>query len=207
MGSVVADAMRRKAMTLLAAVAVALVAAGGASAAVIDDPAESALENESDGGDTEVGVCVVGVDSPCNGEDAEKPPATDDNHSEEGQMWIPEDQNRDGEIDERFGGEDSADVVHENGTGERGWDIHPTPHNGSEIGEDSDGEDSQILLPEDQNRDGQIDERFGGGESDGESNQIWIPEDQNRDGLIDERFTEDSRTVLGVLLPGLFGLF
>jgi hypothetical protein len=185
--------MRRKVLTLCAAVAVALLAAGGASAADLSHAEELAPENENDSG-AEAGICVVGVDSPCSGEEAET--RTDgqiaDNGSEkDGQMWIPEDQNRDGEIDNRFGCEPVT---------------HPTPQSGDEISPDSANEtEGQILLPEDQNHDGKIDERFGGSESD--ETQIMLPEDQNRDGEIDDRFTETPLNLLGGFLTSVFGLF
>lgn len=192
MGAVAATAMRRKAITLLAAVSVVLVAFGGAATAAHSQPAELDPANESAEGDADVGICVVGVDSPCNGEQAEEIDGEPANDSEE-KMWIPEDQNRDGEIDERFTGNDSdGDCLN---------------------GDDPAERDPQILLPEDQNHDGEIDERFTDEESDGDElqggnvsdgdGQLWIPEDQNRDGEIDDRFTGE---ISGVL-SGLLALF
>ncbi|MFC6765416.1 hypothetical protein [Natrinema soli] len=64
-------------------------------------------ETDSDADDGDVGICLVGVDSPCN--EAPNDGPADGNKSvetgqsnEEEQIWIPEDQNRDGEIDDRF---------------------------------------------------------------------------------------------------------
>jgi hypothetical protein len=140
MAAVAAVAMRRKAFTLLAAVAVVLVAIGGASAAELTHAEE--LAPEEDRGDREVGICVVGADSPCNGEETDGEQIAT-NNSEENKMWIPEDQNRDGEIDDRFAGDSSK-----------------------ELNGDDDSEESQIWIPEDQNRDGEIDDRFLGNSPD-----------------------------------------
>ncbi|WP_436901500.1 hypothetical protein [Halovenus halobia] len=200
--------MRAKIVALLTAVAVIALTAGGAAALPADE-----LAPEDDTENATVGICVVGVDSPCNGDAADG--STGDqvgsNDSDDGQLWIPEDQNRDGEIDERFRGED----------------------NGTEIGDGEDTEDKQILLPEDQNHDGEIDEQFRGdtGAEEGDSEhrhadaddhrhdntdekhehgtaedgQLWIPEDQNRDGEIDERF-RGVPEFLNELFATLFGL-
>lgn len=195
--------MKSKAITLLAVVAVALFAAGGASAAALSDSAELAPENESDGEDATVGICVVGADSPCNGEGAEELPSkdTERNDSEDGQILLPEDQNHDGEIDERFTGENGSDeAVHPDPIGEPIDHTHPTRHTGEES--------------DDKGSDGAIDHthptRHTGEESDDGSSdgmEFWIPEDQNRDGQIDDRFTEDAREIAGALLSGLLGLF
>ena len=144
MGSVAPIAMRRKAFTLLAVAAVVLVAAGGASAANLTQAEELAPKDDSgQGGDADVGVCVVGADSPCNGEDAKEAAGeqTDGNDSDDNEMWIPEDQNRDGEIDDRFTGNDESKELD---------------------GENESTDDHQIWIPEDQNRDGEIDDRFTG---------------------------------------------
>jgi hypothetical protein len=145
------------------ALAVTCVAVGGVAAAdrpQTAEPIHPTPQEPADGGD--MGVCVVGADSPCNGASAD------------------------------------------NGTAP----THPTPINDSERLGDGDGENEQILLPEDQNRDGDIDERFGGdgeqtnsdagtelGSGETDDSQLWIPEDQNRDGEIDDRF-------LGAFTPG-----
>lgn len=189
--------MRSEAITLLAVVAVALVAAGGASAAALSDSTELAPENETNGEDATVGVCVVGTDSPCNGDGAEELPSKDTESDEsdgpDGQILLPEDQNHDGEIDERFIGENESD--------DPDWRTHPTPHEGGEIGEnDSDG---PVWNTHPTPHEGH--EIGDDGSSDG--TEIWIPEDQNRDGEIDDRFTEDAREVAGALLSGLLGLF
>lgn len=140
--------MVRKTVPLLMALAVSLVAVGGVAAQSPTPPAT----NETQSAD--VGVCVVGTDSPCNDDSAEDGNhSTDeraeriggDSDSDDGQMWIPEDQNRDGEIDERF--RDSQSNA-EQSTGEKI--------------DSSDGDETQIWIPEDQNRDGEIDQRFQG---------------------------------------------
>ncbi|MXR51066.1 hypothetical protein GRX03_05525 [Halovenus sp. WSH3] len=162
--------MRRKAVTLLAAVAVAFVAVGGVAAADHSAPAELAPEDEnSTGGDVEVGVCVVGVDSPCNGERAEEfgDDSSETNDSER-KMWIPEDQNRDGEIDDRFVGDGDSEESGDNAN-ESTRIVHPTPGTDDPVRED------------------------GGAE-------MWIPEDQNRDGEIDDRFLPNSPDPLGGVL-------
>jgi len=95
--------MRAKLVALLAAIAVIALAASGATALPED---ELAPENETD--EPTAGVCVVGVDSPCNGDAAEEMPGPQpvENDSGDEQVRIPEDQNGDGEIDERFRGDD-----------------------------------------------------------------------------------------------------
>ena len=98
--------MKAKLVALCAAVAVIALTASGATA--VSD-SELAPDNETN--NTAVGICVVGVDSPCNGDDADESlgdelRGDDANETDSGdrKMWIPEDQNRDGEIDDRFGG-------------------------------------------------------------------------------------------------------
>lgn len=196
--------MSAKTVALLTAVAVIALTASGAAALP-----EEELAPEDDTENATVGICVVGVDSPCNGDTADESAGdqTGSNDSDDGTIWLPEDQNRDGEIDERFRGED----------------------NGTQIG-DGDATDKQILLPEDQNHDGKIDERFRGdagvqegnsehGDADDEhrhgntdeehghadDGQLWIPEYQNRDGEIDERF-RGVPTFLETLFTALLGL-
>ncbi|WP_336326099.1 hypothetical protein [Halovenus sp. HT40] len=198
--------MKSKAITLLAVVAVALFAAGGASAAALSDSTELAPENESDGGDATVGVCVVGADSPCNGEGAEELPSKDTESNEsdgpDGQILLPEDQNRDGEIDERFTGENGSDeAVHPDPISEPIDHTHPTRHTGEES--DDKGTDGAIDHTHPTPHTGE--EIGDDGSSDGV--EVWIPEDQNRDGQIDDRFTEDAREIAGALLSGLLGLF
>jgi len=111
--------MRRILLATLAALTVLLAAAGGVTAMdlgdtteLTDDPdpaGEPIAENDSaDDDEAEVGICVVGVDSPCNGENASAGAEIGDNSSEDGEMWIPEDQDRDGEIDDRFEGDDNS---------------------------------------------------------------------------------------------------
>lgn len=183
--------MRPKAITLLAVVAVALVAAGGASAAALSDSTELAPENESDGEDATVGVCVVGTDSPCNGEGAEELPSKDTESNES-----------DGQIDERFGGENGSDeAVHPDPIGEPIDHTHPTRHSGEES--DDWGTDGAIDYTHPTRQTGE--EIGDDGSSDGM--EVWIPEDQNCDGQIDDRFAEGAREVAGALLSGLLSLF
>ncbi len=199
--------MSAKTVALLTAVAVIALTASGAAALP-----EEELAPEDDTENATVGICVVGVDSPCNGDTADESAGdqTGSNESDDGTVWLPEDQNRDGEIDERFRGED----------------------NGTQIGDGEDTEEKQILLPEDQNHDGKIDERFHGDTSaeegnsehghadsgeehrhgntdeehaDADDGQLWIPEDQNRDGEVDERF-RGVPTFLETLFTALLGL-
>lgn len=175
--------MVRKLLPLLAALAVLLVAAGGVAAAsdiggsdeLTDNDAEGADDNAGHGNDeaddtsdAEVGICVVGVDSPCNGDsrtNADQETATGEKTSEgDGQMWIPEDQNRDGQIDDRF---KDDEAVH-SGKAEAGICVvgADSPCNGDEgsaSGEIETGtpaENDQIWIPEDQSHDGQIDDQF-----------------------------------------------
>ena len=100
--------MRAKTVALCAAIVAVALTAASAAALPAD---ELAPENESE--NRTVGVCVVGADSPCNGDDASDATegthgstdeTTDNGSAHDGKMWIPEDQNRDGEIDERFRG-------------------------------------------------------------------------------------------------------
>jgi hypothetical protein len=212
--------MRRTIVMLLAAFAVLAVAAGGVTAAdVTDEPAEltpaddTPSEVQADDGDDE----NTPATHPTPHTDESKLDDGDKNDSD-GRMWIPEDQNRDGEIDDRFKGNDSDDEA-DVGVCMIGVD---SPCNGEdvdgddgkEIGENDSEGDDKMWIPEDQNRDGEIDERFKGNDSDGEEigdddsdeqNQIWIPEDQNRDGEIDDRFRGGS--FVGNLLSAVFGLF
>ncbi|MFC7134623.1 MULTISPECIES: hypothetical protein [Salinibaculum] len=112
--------MVRKALPLLMALAVSLVAVGGAAAA-----GGTAIQTNDSSSDGQMGICVVGADSPCNDEstDGDDTPPThptpangsdelgEGDDSDENQMWIPEDQNRDGEIDERFLGGGLSDLA------------------------------------------------------------------------------------------------
>lgn len=148
--------MVQKTLPLLAVLAVSLAAVGGVAAAD-----GTAIQTDETNGSTDdspdMGVCVVGADSPCNDEstDGDAEPAThptplngsdelgDGTDGAEHQMGIPEDQNDDGEIDEPFRGDD-----------------HERAEN--HIGGDDTDEDGRLWIPEDQNRDGEIDDRFGG---------------------------------------------
>jgi hypothetical protein len=161
--------MRRTVLPLLSVLALLLVAVGGAAGAGTTTPP----------GGADVGVCVVGADSPCN--DAGEPQAThptpangsadapenatligdDTDDSEDSRIWIPEDRNRDGEIDERFHGDPAGDRIG--------------------AGEDAD--------------------RVGaGGDADG-THRVWIPEDRDHDGRIDDRFVGTVEPVLGLAEP------
>lgn len=141
--------MRLNLVALFVAVAVIALTASGAAAVPEDGLAP---ENETD--NATVGICVVGVDSPCNGDNADDS-AGDRVGSDDpdgGEMWIPEDQTHDGEIDERFRGDSTAEE-------------HESEHTHGNTDDDHShcmNEKPQILLPGDQNRDDQVDERFGG---------------------------------------------
>lgn len=150
----------RRMLPLLAVLAVSLAAVGGVAAADGAIQTES-TPNETSGDGPDMGICVVGADSPCNDESTDgdetapthPTPQNDSERIDDGdadddsQIRIPEDQNRDGEIDERFKGDAPADAGETEET-----------HIGSD-----DGEDRQVWIPEDQNHDGEIDDRFGGG--------------------------------------------
>jgi hypothetical protein len=192
MGDVGENAMRRTLLPLLTVFALLLVAAGGAAAGdagtTITDDTPDATPSEGD-----VGICVVGADSPCNDAPDDGENATDgtestdgerigdDDGADDGQMRIPEDRNGDGEIDEQFQGDrDGNGTLHTLPADTDTPATHPTPMNDStEIGSDS----------------GERDE-----------GQMWIPEDQNRDGEIDDRF-RDSVGPLAALLSPLLGAF
>jgi hypothetical protein len=190
--------MQRTVLALLAALAVMLVAVGGAAAiergtAISDDQPDNTTDDGAD-----VGVCVVGADSPCNdasdngteriGDDtapradkgSERIGSNDSNES--GQIWIPEDQNRDGEIDDRFTGDDekSADA----GVCVVGAD---SPCN--DAGSDGAGD------------------RIGSDTGSDETSRIWIPEDQNRDGEIDDHFLGDRANSLWQFALGFISQF
>jgi hypothetical protein len=119
--------MQRTLLTLLAALALLLVAAGGVAAvdsgtAIGDDHSDNTTDDDAD-----VGVCVVGADSPCNDAPEKRSEQAGDGESdrigdgetdhvgsnngstETSRIWLPEDQNRDGMIDDRFRG---ANVPH-----------------------------------------------------------------------------------------------
>ena len=181
--------MRRTLIPLLTVFALLLVAAGGAAAAG-DAGTTSTAENATDGGD--VGICLVGADSPCNGAPADGS-ANDtaagdgdrlgeDTDSEDGRLWIPEDRDRDGEIDEEFQGDRGGNgTLHILPTHTDRPATHPTPTNDTtDIGTD----------------DGQS----------GDDTQIWIPEDRNRDGEIDDRFTATVGPFADIVLPFLHAL-
>lgn len=107
--------MRRKLLSLLSVFALLLVAAGGAAAAGdagtnISTPPEQTADSGID-----AGICLAGADSPCNDAPADDPSADGELHErntsdEDGKMHIPEDQNRDGAIDDRFGGDAVAEL-------------------------------------------------------------------------------------------------
>jgi hypothetical protein len=185
--------MRRTLLSLCAALAVLSVAVGGAHAAGITDTTTPSSD-DGDGGD--VGICLVGADSPCNdaedtsgdasdSEDANESEAIDGEDSEDGQMWIPEDQNRDGDIDDRFKGNDSDRI---------------------ESGTDSETEAGICLVGADSPCNGDSGgDQIGTGDDAGNSDeQIWIPEDQNRDGQIDDRFRSDEVAAAFQLIFSVF---
>jgi hypothetical protein len=222
MGVVGVSAMRRKLLPLLTVFALLLVAAGGAAAAgdastTIPDDTPDATPAE--GGD--VGICVVGADSPCNDAPADGENATDANESadgerigddddaNDGEMRIPEDRNGDGEIDERFrgdenpsAGDESSDAEEESGSDDAGICLvgADSPCNDATDGSDADnGTDATHPTPSDG-------EHIGSDSGGSDEGQMWIPEDQNRDGEIDDRFL-DSAGPLASLLPPLLGAF
>lgn len=133
--------MRRKIVPLLSVLVLLLVATGGVAAA---DDAGTAVDPTLDAVDSDdTGICLVGVDSPCND-------APSDDTSDDDQIGIPEDQDGDGEIDDRFrGGDDEADV----GICLVGVD---SPCNGDATGA-SDDEGTGVL--DDQDRDGSVADR------------------------------------------------
>jgi hypothetical protein len=173
--------MQRTVLALLAALAVMLVAVGGAAAiesgtAISDDQPDNTTDDGAD-----VGVCVVGADSPCNdasNERSEQIGDTDqradegseqigENDSDENsQIWIPEDQNRDGEIDDRFTGDDETSA-------DAGICVVGADSPCNDAGSDDAGD------------------RIGSDTGSDETSRIWIPEDQNHDGEIDDRFLGD----------------
>jgi hypothetical protein len=203
--------MRRKLIPLLTVFALLLVAVGGAAATGDASTTTTPDATPTEGGD--VGICVVGADSPCNDAPDDAENATDANEStdgerigddddaDDGQMRIPEDQDGDGEIDDRFRGDGNPSAGDESSDdagicvvgadspcndASSGSDAdnatdatHPTPSDGEHIGSDSGGSDE---------------------------GQMWIPEDQNRDGEIDDRFL-DSAGPLADLLSPLLGAF
>ncbi len=187
--------MRRTLLSLCAALAVLSVAVGGAYAAGPMDTTTPSTDDD-DGGD--VGICMVGADSPCNGPaaengttDATHPTPVNDSTADDGndsdeqpQILLPEDQNRDGEIDDRFRGNDSKT---EAGICVVGAD---SPCNGPEHTDNQSGsEDGERI-----------------GSDDDEEGQLWIPEDQNRDGEIDDRFRNDSVAAVVYTTLSVFGL-
>lgn len=86
--------MRRKLLPLLSVFALLLVAVGGVAAA---GHAGTDVDSIAD---DDVGICPVGADSPCN--DA----ADDRKAGDDDQVFLPEDRDGDGEIDDRFRGDD-----------------------------------------------------------------------------------------------------
>ena len=166
---------------LVTAVAVLAVAVGGVSAGVSSSEApetddttngeeiepeesEDVDDETTDSGEVshadeaEAGICVVGADSPCNGESADGERIGND--SDDGkQIMIPEDQNRDGEIDDRFTNDENADV----GVCIIGADsaCNSDDKEDGKVGAGG-ADEEQIMVPEDQNRDGEIDDRFIG---------------------------------------------
>jgi hypothetical protein len=173
--------MQRKITPLLTALALVVVAAGGVAAA---DTSTSIGTPSNDTGDADVGICLVGADSPCN--DTPDEPDTGDriganDSDDEHSVWIPEDRNRDGEIDDRFRG--GTDREAEAGVCLVGAD---SPCNDGPGGDHSD-------------------ERTGDGP--GEERRMWIPEDRNRDGEIDHRFLGEGADVFEALFDFSTGLF
>ncbi|SNZ12436.1 hypothetical protein SAMN06269185_1732 [Natronoarchaeum philippinense] len=77
---------------------------GGADS--VSESTRATAENGS------AGVCVIGADSPCNGgetrDSGSNSHSSSASHGESGQVWIPEDQNHDGEIDEEFRADSGA---------------------------------------------------------------------------------------------------
>lgn len=157
-------------------------------------PTTDTTDSEN-GSEKQAGICTVGADSPCNGEQwdgdngtqPDGEPIAGNESDEAKQILIPEDQNRDGEIDDRFQGDDDEAEV---GVCMIGVD---SPCNGDDVDE----------TPGEQIGDGSGDDQIGDG-SDAEE-QIWIPEDQNRDGEIDQRFLGSG--FVGDLISLAFGLF
>jgi len=104
--------MRRTLLPLLTVSALLLVAVGGATAA--GDAGTTITDGSSDATPTEgdAGIRVVGADSPPNDADNSTHPmpydsteiGTDSGGDDDGRVWTPEDQNRDGEIDNRVTG-------------------------------------------------------------------------------------------------------
>lgn len=172
MGLQQSSAMARIAIPLATALALLLVAVGGAAAADAPGTTTPAVD-APDPGDTptadgDVGICVVGADSPCNGPAAENgtsntthpTPVNDPTEIDDGDGTIVDD------------GDDAAENDSDADAGiclvgadtpcNDGGDRTDDGTAGEEIGSDDGSDDSQIWLPEDQNRDGQIDDRFGG---------------------------------------------
>lgn len=205
--------MRQTVLPLLMALAVSLVALGGVAAAGTatqthpahptpnDAPDDGSVppthpsphETPQDGGPG-VGVCVVGADSPCNdaGGSVSETPSTDESTTDGATT-------------------DGGSIVSDNDRSR--CHVEPAVDDESDDGmqkgipdvvekcESENGSDSgRIFLPEDQNRDGQLDDRFTsaspdahdgeniGSGDDGSDGRMWIPEDQNHDGEIDDRF-------------------
>lgn len=165
--------MKRTLSALVAGLVVLSVAVGGAVAA--GELGETEL-NGDDGADDgpDVGVCVVGADSPCNGGDEADADHGNESSNGTGHVWIPEDQNRDGEIDDRFHGNESEG-------GDAGICLvgAESPCNGGNATEST---GDRIAAPGDGER------------------RAWIPEDQNRDGEIDDRFLSDGGSAVAELV-------
>ena len=207
MGVIGESAMRRKLVPLLTVFALLLVAAGGAAAAGDAGTNISPADTPDDSGDA--GICLVGADSPCNDAPADDSAAEasddeasddgdqigDNDSDKDGRMWIPEDQNRDGEIDDRFksGENESADSSDETGSEDAGICL---------VGADSPCNDTSATHPTPINDTTEI---GSDGNTSDEQNQIWIPEDQNHDGEIDDRFLSGVGPFSDVTLPFVGG--
>ncbi|MFC7060226.1 hypothetical protein [Halovenus salina] len=184
----------------------AQTAAGDASTNI------TANDASDDGGD--VGICLVGADSPCNDapEDANDTNTNDSEHigddtdADDGRMGIPEDQDGDGEIDERFQGDDSdAESGSDAGICLVGADspCNDAPANGDDVGngtihiEPVPDKSTSPTQPTPNNDSTDI-----SSESDrNDDSQIWIPEDHNRDGYIDDRFIGTVGQLVADLVP------
>jgi len=163
--------MRRKLIPLLTVLALLLVAAGGAAAAG-DTGTTDTPDATPDSGDA--GICLVGADSPCNDAPADdSDTGTDANESTRGEP-LGDDAENESTDDAGIclvGADSPCNHGAGNGTvhiepepDERTPPTHPTPSNGEYIGSEGEQDDrGRMWIPEDQNRDGDIDDRFHGG--------------------------------------------
>ena len=156
--------MERKLLPLLSVLTLLLVAVGGTVAVdASTTPSGEELPDEA------------------TAHEPKTTPNTTDHESSDGHVWIPEDQNHDGEIDERFRNNDSNDSEADAGICLVGADSPCNEESADQPGSEP------------------IESR-----NTSEDSQIWIPEDQNRDGVIDDRFRSDS--VVGALMSMLFSV-